>query len=486
MNKLFSTILFLVFIIVHSSYAQDKSVSYLNFKETKQLIKNNVDSAYIEIQFFKNIPSQYNFLLGYYFFKEKKDYAKSKNYLLVSIENNDNSKAPEYLEAYYYLGDAYRRLGIFDSAQYFYNEVIIEEINNKTVLTAKATGGLGVIFRQKNMIDSAIHYIKLANIEYTKQKDTMGLARMQNTLANLYRNFDVTLSIKHYNKALDFYQKVKNERNVAVIKQNLGLIFTDIQKYELALEYLESANLYFTKNNYLHYQIISLNNIGFTFLNIKRYTEAEQTLLKAIELNSTFKNALAYSHLNLGTLYNIEERFSKAYKHLIIALSIAKENNLEHLLLEIYINLISNKKVQESTKDFDNYFNEYNKLQKKVQDESIQAALAEFQNELHDKEIKNKLALAIKDKKHREHEIENHKRNIYSKNIIIGFGFFIIILLIILIFTIYRSGKKQKRLNLGISSRNTIIEQQNKELEETVEERTIELIAAKEKTLQVM
>lgn len=461
--------------------AQQKQADYLNFNKTKALIKTDLDSAYVEIQFFTNTTYQYDYLMGLYY-KHKKEYQKSKSFLLSSIKENNYRKSSEYLDAYYYLGYNYRRLGMLDSGQYYFNEAIAAEKKLITkIITAKALGGLGIVFRQKNEIDSAIHYINLSNIEYKKLGDTLGLARVQNTLGNLYRNFDVKLAIKHYLKALNYYVLLNSRKEIAIIKQNLGLIFSDEEKYEIALDYLKDAYQFFVDEDYLQYQIISLNNIGYTYLNLEEYSEAEEILLKAIRINTEFTNALAFSYLNLGTGYKLQKHYSKAEVFLKKALIIAKDNQLEYLLIEIYHNLVFASSMQNKHKDFEEYFEAYNTVLEETQDENIKNALAKYENELETIETRSLLEIAIKDKKLREQEIEEHITSISTKNILIGLGGLIILLLIVVVVTIYRANKKRKEFNIAIQKRNTIIEKYNTELESIVEERTEELIIAKNK-----
>ena len=481
MEKRQFVLLILGFFIFTQAIAQDNKTDYINFDKTKALIEVDLDSAYTEIQFFKNTATQYNYLLGLYF-KKKKEYKKSKAHLLYSIRINEEKESDKYLDAYYHLAYNYRRLGMLDSAQYYFSEILrIEKNKESDILKARALGGLGIVFRQKNEIDSAIHYVQLANIEYKKLNDTTGLARVQNSLGNLYRPFDVKLAIKHYLKALNYYETLNSKREIAVIKQNLGLIFTDEGKYEMALKYLKDALQLFVKENYLHYEIICLNNIGFTYLNLEQYSNAEKTLLKAVNINSEYYNALAFSYTNLGTSYNLEKKYSEAEKYLIKALPIAKENNNEYLLLEIYYNLISASSALGENSNVNKYLEAYNKLNEDIQNKDIELALAKYENKLKTIESENLLKLAIKDKKLREREIEENKTELFNKNILLALGIIIIILLIFIVGTIFKSNKKQAKLNIDIQKKNTIINKYNTELESVIEERTAELIVAMEK-----
>jgi len=311
MKKLYWLFLIIGGFISPQLFAQNE-VEYLDFEKTKALIETNLDSAYTEIQFFKNTATQYNYLLGLYY-KKKKDFKKSKSHIIKSIKINEERLSEKYIDAYYCLAYDYRRLGMLDSAQYFFMKLLKNEKGQEiNLLKAKSLGGLGIVFRQKNEIDSAIYYNQLATTEYQNLKDTNGLARVQNTLGNLYRQFDTKLAIKYYMKALNLYEQLNSKREIAVIKQNLGLVFTDEEKYEIALDYLKDALQFFVDENYLQYQIICLNNIGFTYLNLKQYPNAEKNLLKSVEINSEYFNALAFSYLNLGTSYNLERKYSKA------------------------------------------------------------------------------------------------------------------------------------------------------------------------------
>ena len=475
------TLFIIVFLFTETVNAQSQPSDYLNIEKTKKLIKTNLDSAYQDIQFFKELPCQYDYLMGLYY-RKNKEYKKSKKLLLSSIKKNKHSDSEPFLDAYYYLAYDNRRLGELDSAIInFLKAIELEKDIKQKKITAKSYGGLGIVFRQKNEIDSAIHYINLSNIEYQKINDTTGLARVQNTLGNLYRTFDTKLSIKHYLKALNFYQKLGKEKETAIINQNLGLIFSDEEKYEIALEYLKGAYQYFLKEGYTQYQVISLNNIGYTYLNMKNYEKAEESLLKAIKINKEYDYSLAFSYTNLGTAYNLEKKYNKAEIYLKKALKISLENNIEYLLVEIYSNLTSLSVMQNKHQAFLEYFDKYNNAVEEIQNEDISNALAKYENDIETIETKNLLKLAIKNKKLREQEIEKNKAEIFTKNILLFFGVIIIILLTVIAFTIYKSNKKRKALNIAIQKKNAIIRKYNIELETKIEERTKELKIAKKK-----
>ncbi len=473
--------IFFIFIINLQLNAQVQNKENLNFEETKALLKTDIDSAYKEIQKFTEIPYQYNYLMGIYY-KQTKDFQQSKSYLLLSIKENKNNKSPQYIDAYYYIGYNYQHLGLLDSADYYFIKLINikSEFKDKT-LKPKTLSSHGIVCRQKNKTDSAIYYINLAKVEYQKQNDTLGLARIENTLGNIYKPFNIKLAIKHYIQALNFYQYLGLKKETAIIKQNLGTIFTDQEKYEIALDYLKGAYQFFLDENYIQYQIISLNNIGFTYLNLEEYTEAEKYLSDAIQINTDYKNALAFSHLNLGVCYNIQKKYPKAKKHLNKALLIAKENNLEYLMIEIYNNLVSLSALQSNHSDFDNYFNIYKNLQKEVYNKEVTDVLAKYENNLEILETKNLLRLSEKDKKLKEQRISQNEKDLSNKNILISFSAIIILLLVAIIYIIYKTNKRQKHLRIIIQKRNAIIKKHNSDLEILVEKRTKELNIAKKR-----
>ena len=463
------------------SWAESNTANPFDFEGIKTLTNTNPDSAYSKIESFSDTSYQYDYLQGLYYYR-KHDFKKSRLLFLSSIEDNPNRQSSSYLDAYFYLGNDYRKLDELDSAFYYFSKIIeIEQSHKEKPITAKALNGLSIIFRQNNEIDSAIYYINKCHNEYLKLKDTVGLAGVQNTLGNIYRDFDIKLSIKHYLKALELYTLLNAEREIAITKQNLGTLFTDEGKYEVALDYLKGAYQFFLEHEYLHLQIISLNNIGFTYLNLKDYRKAEEYLLKSIKINTEYSSALAFSYLNLGSCYNEERNYSLSKKYLKQALSIAEKNNLEYLLLEIYNNLVSVSAMQNDHGNFTMYYKKYNQLQKNIQNQDIKDALAKYENQLEIIETKNLLKLTIKDQKLKQQEIEKNKTSILIRTILLAFGSLIIILLILIIFTTYKANKKQKILNIVIQKRNDIIKKYNTELETLVEERTKELEIAKKK-----
>ncbi len=470
--------LFLASQFVYSSTNLEKDSI---IQKTQEILQKNPDSCLLFIQ---SNPKLFNKNEANYFegiiYNKTKAYKKSNHLLFKSIHDDLDYSNINFSDIYYYIALNYYHLGIIDSAIYFFKkEITIEKENNYHIKTQGAYCNIGSSYRLNGQIDSSIHYNNLAMFEYQQLNDTLGLAKVENNLGNLYSNFNIKIAIKHYSTALNYYLALNNTKYIAITKHNLGVLFVRSKKYKLGLEYLTDSYSYFEKEHSIYYQIVTLNNMGYSSLNLKHYKLANNYFFKAISINNQFKAPLTFSYFNLGVLNTINKNYSKANRFLLKALQLSKDNNIDYLLDKIYKNLVMVAGVSNNKEDFIKYFNTYIDILQKTQEKSSEDALAKYQNEIETIQTKNLLKLASKDKKIRLQEIENNNNEIYAKNILLTIGLFFILLLIALLITIKRSNKKIRMLNTSINKRNLIINKHNTELEEIVEERTKELKASK-------
>jgi len=119
------------------------------------------------------------------------------------------------------------------------------------------------------------------------------------------------------------------------IPNNLGLVYTELKRYEEAdfcfkfiLDYFErrkeNSNFYFTQ---------AAKNLGSLYINMKRYEEAEFYLKKSLEINKIILDPKHLSYrlnlADLSNLYIIEDKLDKAENLLVELFEL--QLNLEYL-----------------------------------------------------------------------------------------------------------------------------------------------------------
>lgn len=487
-NKL-KIIFVLTLIYCNPIFSQNTVFSSKKLNQIKLILESNSDSAgYIKssIDSIKNTKPYY-YLIGIYN-HQLKDYINSNLYLNKLVKNYDISSI-DYSDVYHFLGVNYFYLNNSDSSLYFLKkEIQLEKELNIIIKTPHANRNIAILFNKSNEKDSSIYYNKLALSQFQKLKDQAGIASVYNSFGNLYQDFDYHTAVEYYTKALKFYEALKYEKNIAIIQHNLGLLFINLEKYRLAIEYFESSHQYFLDNNFNYYSIICLNNIGFAQLQLNDLKPASIALNKAISINTEYNDALTFSYLNLGVLNEKQKNFKTAKDYFLKSLAIAKENKLTSLLKEIYSNLVLISNELNNSQDLLLYFENFKNVILEESNANYAKELAKYEKQYRLKEANHLLNLAIKDQKISEQKNIQHKIEISKKNNLLILGSLAIFLLIAIIIVIINSNRKIKNLNSQLDLRNKKIIQQkitienhNKVLETKIEERTKELVIAKKK-----
>ena len=136
------------------------------------------------------------------------------------------------------------------------------------------------------------------------------LAKAYNLIGVLYyRKGDLKKALGHHQKALEIRELLKDERGIAISETNLGNIYTDLQKNEMAeRSYMKALQL----NHKLNNEKQSANcyiNIGVLKMGEKKLEEAEKYFLNAYKIaKSSMDYELEAMCLNNLAVINIESK----------------------------------------------------------------------------------------------------------------------------------------------------------------------------------
>ena len=123
------------------------------------------------------------------------------------------------------------------------------------------------------------------------------------------------------------FKKVNDNEKLYGIQNQLGLVYNEINDFEKAIFYFNSALSILDNNNIINkeYQkLVCLSNLGLTYQNQKQYLKAteyynksltdKKLLLNAPELYSNILDNLAYSNLKLNKIDNVANLFQNSLK----------------------------------------------------------------------------------------------------------------------------------------------------------------------------
>ncbi len=355
----------------------------------------------------------------------------------------------------------------------------IENFNDTIFKTGYALANIAVFFKSTQKIDSSLKYNNLAIKIFEETGDSLGIAKIENNLGNLYKEIDGEHAISHFKKAYNIYERLGKLSHKAYVEHNLGLLYLKSEKYEFALEFLRSANKYTPGDRYFH--AINNGNIGLIYLRLKNYTEAEKYLKKAIEINEEENYSKAHAFLNLGELYILQKKYRKAEEYLNQSLRISNKIEYQDIKKPIYESLSYLYALTKRPEEFKEAFQNYESSIDSFFVNKYREKLAEYDQKLEVEKTKKELVLIQKNKLIREQEILRQKSKIKTKDTLLTLEVIISVLLMLLLISVSIIAKKRNALAKAMKQQKENLVVQNEALEAAVRERTEKLEKATEK-----
>ncbi|MBK7310295.1 MAG: tetratricopeptide repeat protein [Sphingobacteriaceae bacterium] len=188
----------------------------------------------------------------------------------------------------------------------------------------------------------AYNCAKQAEFFATQSGSQKHLAKAYNLIGVLYyRKGDLKKALAQHQKALEIREAIKDERGIAMSETNLGNIYTDLQKNEMAeRSYMKALQI----NHKLNNEKQSANcyiNIGVLKMGEKKLEESEKYFLNAYKIaKNTMDYELEAMCLNNLAVINIEgKNYESAIGNCLDALKANEIMGNEMDKTDSYINL---------------------------------------------------------------------------------------------------------------------------------------------------
>ncbi|HEY5772268.1 MAG TPA: tetratricopeptide repeat protein, partial [Chitinophagaceae bacterium] len=169
-------------------------------------------------------------------------------------------------------------------------------------------------------------------------------------IGNMYNNQgNYAEALKNYLIAMGMFLENGNKRRLGITYNNIGTVYgaqgrveTDSAKKK---EYFNEALKYYMLDLKLSQEIgdkvgigFDYNNIGVTFINLKKYDEALENLFTGLKIRKEIgeKRSIINSYMNLGNVYYEMKIYSEARQFLNEGLSISVGAGLKDRTREIY------------------------------------------------------------------------------------------------------------------------------------------------------
>ncbi len=329
---------------------------------------------------------------------------------------------------------------------------------------------IGVGKSYQNSIDAAVENYLNALTYFKKGNNLEGEAKIYNNIGNLYRDIDTQKSLDNFNKSLQIAKKLKINDLIAGLYLNIGTAYQKLRNYPKALSYYRVCLSMFKDLNNKIGLIQSHQNLGVLYLNLREFEKAEQNLEEALfkAKEEKLTNSLAAINLTLSSINIAQNQFKKAEENIregLIHTRLLKDARLEYNYTLISYQLENKRK---------NYFKALSYLQRAYKLDSV----------LYANNISDKISLLesqhVQLEKQRESELIIARQKytqilFWATSIVALLAFFVIFLLVRNVKKSSQTNMELTRLNKEVSKQKDDLDRANQNLEELIEERTIDL-----------
>lgn len=349
------------------------------------------------------------------------EFIKDEVSICVNKENTTSSKAL----GLYYLGYIYySQKKLNQSIEYYFKSLELAELNKDFTLIGDIHNRLAYSFNDsKNIPYAKKHFSHALESYYTVHK-TEDISEVFNMLGTIYKNEErLDSALFYHKKALDIRIKLNNKKLLASTYNNIGLVYKKKKDYQLALDYLKLA-LQMRKD------INDKKGIAGASINIGNVLIAQNKFKEAMEYSS-IGTAMAYK-IKAGDFYkNGVNSMANCYYGLNDFKMAADYREREKVINDSLANEQVNKQISELAAQY-----ESNRKDAELQ--------------LQQEKIKN-----------RDTELKRQKLFTVSATVVL-------LLVVLLIFFIYRGYRINKQNAKDLAKQNTIIEQKNKEITDSI------------------
>lgn len=435
-----------------------------------------------------------------------KEPVKAKDGLLHFIANHAQELTNEQLaNAYIVLGSTFEHLSVADSAAMGLEQsrkLMSDDFSNGVKFDYYKSFGNYHVFVKA--YDSAIYYYDKADETAKIIDKPQFYATVYTCKGNLADDMNQPkVAFEFYLKALRNFEAISDTKSVAVILNNLGNINQKLGNYERSLGYYYRA-IAMNKSIDAVYDIsMNYGNLGISYKEVGMLNEAIATLDTALMIaeKNGFIADVARNKLNMGNLYVKLGNLDAAEKNLLESLKLCEEYKLDYGIMLNYnaLSLLYIKKESFQTAEF--YTKKANELgtlygeldvlretnlnlsiiyEKKGQFkaalkhhkiyESFKDSLISLSHKNLITELQTRYDTEKKELENVSLKAENEVKEQAIKdqkiiNMIISIA---LLILILLLFFVFRMSNKLKKANQNLSLLNQKIANQNTVLEETI------------------
>ncbi len=425
---------------------------------------------------------------------EKRDTQKVKilGLLATQFRNNEPEKALEYVKQalavcetadYDTVSRASRKimattfrqqgvclyyLGEYSSAIISLQRALAIFTSIKDVDGRASTGGwLGNVYYSKGDFEKALEVLLAATKLHEKTNNKLGFSAALNGIANIYQSQgNLKMALEYYFQSLKIKQEINDSVNVAYTYNNIGLVYMEADSLDKALFYhrkcLELVEKYDDKKGMEN----SYGNIGEIYTQQKKYAQALEYQQKALKISEEIsdKIGISASYTDIGKIYAKLNDHTQALANFEKALLPARTSGNKAGMRESYLGLaVSHYALGNYEKAIDN-FEQYAIIKDSLMNQNNMENIEEMQARFDTEKKEGEILLLQKDKNIRDLQISEQAANINRQRIVMYSVIGGFLLIVFLIFFIWKSYREKKKINLGLERKNIEINVQKDQI----------------------
>ncbi len=347
--------------------------------------------------------------------------------------------------------------------------------------------------------DSALYYANKALALANSIGNTAGSIAAINKVGRAYwSKGNLQEGLRYFLQSLKLAEQEQLPEFIALNQGSIGLIFSGSGLYTKAIDYYKNALLYYQQEKNYERIAVLYNNTGKGFLNMNQTDSAEYYFLVSDSVKRVHGINLPITSFNLADLYFQLGKLKESLVWLVIceaeshtrndvralircyqlraeialkegdytkaedlakqAVSMANETRIKELIYityRTYSSVLHKLRKHETAYD---YFELYTHYRDSLQSINTQNSLLAYEFLLNEQEIKS-----LKAQQKIQEENSERERLIMAGLLVL------LIIIASLAYYLFRSREQRKKLNLQLSQRNEAISQQNKLLSEKAE-----------------
>ncbi len=247
--------------------------------------------------------------------------AKNNGLMAVKMFLSAGNK-PYAAQAYLSLGAAYIPLSMAQEALKCLLSclAIFQETGNQAGV-ARAYTNIAIVYRMEKQYPEALKYLLICQKILRATNDSAGLALNYNNIGLNYRQqCNFTEALKYLFSALRIYEKTSDRDGIAKVKSIIGDVYSETGNYSMALCYLKEALTQFQETDSKSYISTVEYTIGVVLKKQGDYINASKHITKGLELAQMINYTLImdYGYKTLAEIQAHLGNYKAAYENEVL------------------------------------------------------------------------------------------------------------------------------------------------------------------------